>query len=58
MDDNCKKKLAEARKLLQEQKFAEAQELLEIMSYKYSKVYQVVLMLALSYTKLNQLDKA
>jgi Tfp pilus assembly protein PilF len=58
MDDNAKKKLALAKKLIQENKYQEALEDLEIMVYKYSKLFQVHLMTALCYTKIGKDNEA
>ena len=54
MDDNAKKKLANAKKLIQQQKYNEALEDLEIMVYKYSKLFQVHLMTGLCYNKMGK----
>ena len=49
MDDTCKKKLAVVKKLIQEKKYEAGLEELEVMGYKYPKVFQVHLMMGLCY---------
>lgn len=58
MDENAKKKLAAVKKLIQENKHQQALEDLEIMVYKYSKLFQVHLMTALCYSKLGKDNEA
>lgn len=54
MDEVAKKKIAAVRKLIQEKKFQEAIDDLEVMVYKYAKLYQIHLMAGLCYSKLDR----
>lgn len=51
MDEVCKKKIGAVRKMIIEKNFKLALEELEVMGYKYDKVFQVHLMMGLCYEK-------
>lgn len=58
MDENTKKKILFIRDLIKKEKFVEALEEAEIMTYKCPKVYQYYLMAGLCADKLNNVAKA